>query len=1442
MRRYRNTILISVLLFIALIFSSCVPRLNLFTVEVVSEPDAISVALLKDIEQANYEASDVQKTPLVLNLKPQETVVVKVIEEEPLEETEVIHVFDGWADESKANPRAITADSNKKLEIKTVKNVRVSISTSPRNLVEIAGSGFYPVDTELDLTAPAEVGDYHFSYWNIDGSREYSQELSLKLDGPTKIEAVYENRPLRSFEIDSQPSGLNMSVDGQEILTPYTIKLEDGESHTVAFLPQERDLSNLVNGTDTRYFFKSWSDGGTSNPRTVLLNTDLSLNAITGIEYLTVTSTVPEGIGKFSSAAWKTAGSSVSFVAPEVPGYIFSHWEIDGEAVLTEELSVIVDSPKSVVANYSLVGHELSLDTDPSGLEILINDKTFTSPASLSGSYGDLFTVEIPEPQTRDESEFVIGIDARYTFGRWNDSIETNKRTIKLDSDKSYTSTMEIEYLVETDTMPEGLSEIPGAGWKAKGSFISYESSDLIEYTFSHWEVNGERVDGEILDLVVERPMKIIAVYKNKKESTLEIASNPEGLVFSLNSEVYSAPKSFVFESGTSIGVSFPASQEKDNSEQVSGNDTRFLFSKWADGLAENTRTFELTEDTRLEATANTEYLVEVSSETAQIAGTGWYRKGYSLNITAPEVSGYRFVSWSVNGTKAVGNPLSVTVDSPKKIVAVYEEAVVSNKTLTVSTTPEGLLVKIDGNQMVSPYQITAAEGSSHAISTITPQEKDISTQIVGNDVRYDFSGWNDGSTVTTRTIELNSNLSFVAAFGKEFKLEAVTQPFGIVQIGGAGWYRDGEKVVLNVVAVEGYNFLHWSVNGVKAGESSTLEFIIDEPTVAQAVYNSLPTISLEDREVSKGGVLELLLSEHSADADGDTLSYSLLSGPGSISGGIYSVDTSELNAGVHEITIEVSDGRGGYAADGFTITVTEQNNPPAVPGSPSPASGSVDQELSIELSWTCSDSDGDALVFDIYFGSSSSPEKVASDIVANNWQSGDLSEGVTYYWKIVAKDSKGATSESSVWSFSTKNSLPADGVDKVGPVYLGNLLLISNENPDCYSYENTGSLSEDFVQTASLPDALPLEAYAMNPILPEPDGLTLDKLVKLGDNFEIAAVGSTSEFWVYNFKTNTTEKLTATLQYSGSKSEIWVENTEEIGQQQAQQLGSEFDDSIYPLIANYFYTPSDLDGNGKVKILCFDIQDNFETTGSYYAGYFSSGDLFNHSISNMGELFYIDTYPSMHYPKTNPIDVSRAFSTIAHEFQHMVNYNRNVLVEKGSTMPTWLNEGLSLAAEHLYSGVLSRRISYFNSSPRIRDGHSVLYWGDNGDTLSSYALSYIFLQYIRAQAGNDAIFRDILLSNDNSSNVIVSALTKYGVTKSLGEILTDFRIALVLKNGSGPYGFRGDGDFNSIAVQFYSGGSKDLRGGSAVYKSINPSFTDPGNSGSSIQYVGICN
>jgi len=1441
MRRYRNTILISVLFSIALIFSSCVPRVQMFTVEVVSEPNPISVALLKDIEQADFEVSDLQKTPLVLNLRPEETVIVKVIDEEPSDEVDSIQLFDSWADGSIANPRVITGDSNKKLAVKTKTNVRVSVTTDPKNLVEIDGSGFYENGSLLTFVAPAEIGEYSFSKWKVNETTVLDRELSLKLEGPTKIEAVYELKSIITLKVETEPAGLSITVEGDEVSTPYITESESGTLYSLGFPLQEKDLSDLVAGADTRYGFERWSDFETDNPRLLTVESDLSLKVITETEYLVETSTFPEGVAEIPGSGWKVKGSSFSYESSDSVGYVFSHWEVNGERLDGNSISLIIDSPKSIIAHYEVIGYVLSVNTDPSGLEVKIGGEEKISPASVSATHGSSVSVEIPITQIRDESNFVSGGDARYTFSEWSDSITSNQVTILMDSDKSISANMEVEYLVETSTLPEGLNEITGAGWKPKGSLISYESSDLSDYTFSHWEVNGERVDGESLDLVVEKPVKIVAVYKSKEESALEIASNPEGLVFSLNNEAYSAPKSFVFESGTSVEVSFPASQEKDEDEQVSGNDTRFLFSKWADGATVNTRTVVVSEDTRLEAIASTEYLVQVSSETTQVEGSGWHKKGYSLILTAPEVSGYRFVSWTVNGTKAVGNPLSITVDSPKKIVAVYEEAVVSNKTLTVSSSPEALLVKIDGNQMVSPCQITAAEGSSHSISTITPQEKDISTQIVGNDVRYVFSGWNDGSALTIRTIELNSNLSFTAAFDEEFKLETAAQPSGIVQIGGAGWYPDGETVILNAVEAKGYNFLYWSVNGVKAGESSTIEFIVDKPTAIEAVYNSLPTISLEDREVSEGGVLELLLSEHSADVDGDTLSYSLLSGPGSISGGTYSVDTSELDAGTYEITIKVNDGRGGYATDGFTMTVTEQNNPPAVPGTPSPASGSVDQELSIELSWTCSDSDGDALLFDVYFGTSSSLEKVASDILANNWQSANLSEGVTYYWKIVAKDSKGATSESSVWSFSTKNSLPTDGVDKVGPVYSGEVLLVSNESDSGTSRAFTGTLSEDFLPTSfTHSDSLEMEAFMVNPEIPLPYDALPENIAVPGDTFELSSIGDTREFWVLNFATNKYYQLTATLQYSGQHSEVWVENTELITESKATEMGNEFDNVIYPLVTEYFYTPSDVDGNGCVQILCFDIQDNFATTGAYVGGYFSSGDLFNISGSNKSEIFYIDTYPTMYYPKDKPVDVSRAYSTLAHEFQHMVNFNRNYLVEGGDPMPSWINEGLSMAAEHLYSGVLTRRISYYNSSTNIQNGHSLVYWGDNNDTLSNYALSYLFLQYIRAQVGTESVYKDMLLDKNNNSAAITNAFAKYGIAKTLGEIMTDFRLALHLKTPEGPYGFMGDSDFDGIIERLYTGSSKELRGGSAIFKSISDSYTEPGDQGSTIQYAGI--
>jgi hypothetical protein len=97
-----------------------------------------------------------------------------------------------------------------------------------------------------------------------------------------------------------------------------------------------------------------------------------------------------------------------------------------------------------------------------------------------------------------------------------------------------------------------------------------------------------------------------------------------------------------------------------------------------------------------------------------------------------------------------------------------------------------------------------------------------------------------------------------------------------------------------------------------------------------------------------------------------------------------------------------------------------------AVPGSPAPA---VDGILAftgtgqtINLTW--SGTATNAISWDVYFGNTASPAKVASGITTNAYTA-TITKGGTYYWKVVTVDANNVKSTSSVWSFEV-NSNPA--------------------------------------------------------------------------------------------------------------------------------------------------------------------------------------------------------------------------------------------------------------------------------------------------------------------------------------------------------------------------------------------------------------------------------
>jgi glutaredoxin len=115
---------------------------------------------------------------------------------------------------------------------------------------------------------------------------------------------------------------------------------------------------------------------------------------------------------------------------------------------------------------------------------------------------------------------------------------------------------------------------------------------------------------------------------------------------------------------------------------------------------------------------------------------------------------------------------------------------------------------------------------------------------------------------------------------------------------------------------------------------------------------------------------------------------------------------------------INASDGSLTSESPVWSFT-TVMNHAPAAPSSPSPTNGQTNVPINRDLSWSCTDPDGDTLHYDVYFGTTSPPPLVSSQQTAKTYDTGNMLYNTTYYWKINATDSR-LTNESPLWTFTT--------------------------------------------------------------------------------------------------------------------------------------------------------------------------------------------------------------------------------------------------------------------------------------------------------------------------------------------------------------------------------------------------------------------------------------
>ncbi|MCZ8237651.1 MAG: hypothetical protein O9346_08950 [Leptospiraceae bacterium] len=228
---------------------------------------------------------------------------------------------------------------------------------------------------------------------------------------------------------------------------------------------------------------------------------------------------------------------------------------------------------------------------------------------------------------------------------------------------------------------------------------------------------------------------------------------------------------------------------------------------------------------------------------------------------------------------------------------------------------------------------------------------------------------------------------------------------------------------------------------------------------------------------------------------------------------------------------------------------------------------------------------------------------------------------------------------------------------------------------------------------------------------------------------------------------------------------------------------------NLRPALGN----PSDVNRDGKVDIIVRDMSSFF--SGSYVAGYFNPIDLFNlpgnlDFKSNRREVIYIDglalaSSANLSIKRSKPNDI---LSVIAHEYQHLVRYQHEILRPGLSSLielprsqseldlllntdSLWINEGTSeLSSDIAGFGPQESRLTCLRGDPGFNCGNIV-----NGKSLYQfrnrildYSISYAWMRFVYENSAttvagrNDFILKTIQGTGGRRANNISNLIDIY--------------------------------------------------------------------------------
>jgi uncharacterized repeat protein (TIGR02543 family) len=707
-------------------------------------------------------------------------------------------------------------------------------SSGNGSVAKAPNQALYNHGTQVTLTGTPAVG-YHFLNWSGDTTAT-TNPLIFNITGNKAI--------VGNFEINQYTLNLTSTGEGTAAKNPNQATYPHGS------------VVQLTGTPNAGHSFSSWAGdaSGSTNPLNVTMNGNKNITA----RFTLAINTAVTGTGTVTKSPNQTAyapGTAVTVTANAGSGFTFNGWTGDTTAA-TNPLNIVVTSvSRNLTANFINV---YTLD-----LTVIGNGTLAKNPNLANYTFGAAVTVTA----TPNSGQTFIGWagDTSGTANPLNVVITRNRNIIGL-----------FTYSLTTNTVGNGtVSRNPNAANYAPGTQVTLTANAATNNHFVSWSgdttatsnplvlpITGNRtvtanfaIDTHTLTLnagangtvsknpdlpqynhgasvtvtatpdpgyhfvgwtgdttATTNPMTFNLVANRVITSTFAINTYTVALSAGTGGTAAKNPNTATYDHGTSVTL-------------TATPDVGFNFLNWAGDTS--TTTNPLTFPVVKNRTINAVFAIRTYTLSANPSGSGTvtrnpnqasYNHGTTVVVTATPGTGWHFLQWTGDASGST-NPLSVLMDGPKDITAVFE---INQYALTLSVPSGNGVIAAEPNQPLYP------DGT---LVDLIP--------VPNTGYRFVSWGGDASGSATLFSLLMNAPKSVTATFAiKQFPINtSVVGTGSIVLNPNQALYNYGTVVTMTATTDTSRHFVRWG--GKVDGRTSPMQITITDTMTVSAFFAS---------------------------------------------------------------------------------------------------------------------------------------------------------------------------------------------------------------------------------------------------------------------------------------------------------------------------------------------------------------------------------------------------------------------------------------------------------------------------------------------------------------------------------------------------------------------------------------------------------------------------